>query len=77
MDLKECKAELKRVEKKLATEHSNRIYYQNIVYHVCLVLDKYKNKRVVCGTSRSKSTEVEETLQEILDKYLESAKDYK
>ena len=43
-------------------EKDARIYYQNIVYAVCNVLDKINSNRIVSGTLETPSTEVQDTI---------------
>ena len=53
----------------LEREKDARIYYQNIVYHACNVLDRIENKKpgagIVCGTLESPSNEVQEKMDSI------------
>ena len=53
------------------TEKDRRVYYQNIVYDVCDLIDIYRRshgvrKRVVCGTVEEPSVEVQKILADIL-----------
>jgi len=52
----------------LITEKDRRIYYQNIVYHVCNQLDVYAGETVVCGTAECPSTEVQDALRRTLSR---------
>lgn len=57
---------------KLRREFNARIYYQDIVYHVCNVLDRIDGKRVggglVCGTLETPTQEVQERMDKLLAK---------
>ena len=59
----EQQAEIER----LKDEKQRRVYYQDIVYAVCNIMDRYlpKDGVVVCGTIEHPSTDVQ-TLLEIL-----------
>ena len=48
------------------TEKERRIYYQDLVYHTCNVLDHlYPGKPIVCGTCASPSEELQESLSRL------------
>ena len=52
----------------MATEKDRRVYYQDIVYAVCSVLDEIdgnhisKNNAIVCGTVDNPSIEVQQRM---------------
>ena len=56
---------------KLETEKDRRIYYQDIVYKVCNLLDKYHDRGpgtgLVCGTVEEPSNEVQDELATLLN----------
>ena len=52
----------------LGKEKSRRIYYQDIVYYVCNILDKFREEKIVCGTVDSPSYEVQNMMDTILEK---------
>lgn len=60
----EQQAEIKRLQR----EKQARIYYQNIVYHVCSVLDAIEGRHIsdgtgiVCGTLETPATGVQEAM---------------
>ena len=68
--LKELREENRKLRERLADEKSRRVYYQNIVYGVCNILDaateRFCGTGVVCGTVREPSTEVQDTLRSLL-----------
>jgi len=53
------------------TEKDRRMYYQNILYHVCLCLDRIDNKSrgngIVCGCIEAPSTEVQERMDKLVE----------
>jgi hypothetical protein len=55
--------------KRLQREKQARVYYQNIVYKVCTLLDAIEGrciehgKGIVCGTLETPETEVEEAME--------------
>lgn len=55
----------------LAEERERRVYYQNIVYEVCNLLDRANGKKpghgIVCGSKNEPSKEVQEALSAILN----------
>jgi len=55
------------------TEKDRRIYYQDIVYKVCNLLDKHCGRKpgtgLVCGTIDEPSDEVQDELSTILNKH--------
>ncbi len=61
-------------------EKKRRIYYQNIVYHVCNALDRIFAKRptrgegIVCGTVDTPTQQVEAAMQIVEHRCLEWAK---
>jgi hypothetical protein len=60
---------LKDEVERLKREKDARVYYQNIVYAVCIVLDQIKHKKpgdgIVCGTLESPSTEVQDGMKDL------------
>ncbi len=46
-------------------EKQARLYYQTIVYNVCCTLDVAQGKKLVCGTSKTPTTEVQEAVSKI------------
>jgi hypothetical protein len=58
------------VSEDLREEKEARIYYQDIVYHVCNVLDKMDGKKpglgIVCGTSKTPARNVQERMDKLL-----------
>jgi len=53
------------------SEKDRRIYYQDIVYEVCNILDKANtSNRIVCGTVEQPTTEVQDKLREMLADYV-------
>ncbi len=48
-------------------ETNRRVYYQNIVYHVCNALDEFYREKTVCGTAEQPTTHVQERLKEVLE----------
>jgi len=59
----------------MKTEQERRIYYQNIVYHVCNALDRIDGKRpghgIVCGTADEPSTAVQQRIAALANEVLE------
>ena len=55
------------------TEKDRRIYYQDIVYKVCNLLDKHYGRKLgtglVCGTIDEPSSEVQNELASLLNEY--------
>ena len=49
------------------SEKERRIYYQDIVYHVCNILDKYARRRVTCGTYNSPFTDVQDLVAKMYE----------
>ncbi len=49
-----------------ATEKRRRIYYQDIVYHVCNALDRRFGGVTRCGTWADPSTEVQEKINRLV-----------
>lgn len=62
LELDQLKAELD----KLSDEKERRIYYQNIVYEACQMLDHFADGVVVCGTIEEPSTDVQQTLKNVI-----------
>lgn len=56
-------------EEEYHLEKKRRLYYQDIVYRVCLVLDRFVGKRVACGTAESPTTEVEVAINKLWESY--------
>jgi len=57
-------------------ESARRVYYQNIVYDICNILDRYqggKSKSLVCGTVNSPTTEVQDAVRKLCDRLMEQA----
>ena len=50
----------------MRTEKERRIYYQDIVYVVCNIIDQELGTKLVCGTVDEPSTEVQDKLSEIM-----------
>ena len=50
----------------LKKEKERRIYYQNIVYQICNMLEVYLGYTPVCGTVDNPTTEVQDTLKKVL-----------
>ncbi len=50
----------------LIAERARRIYYQNIVYAVCTLIDGKLDGITMCGTWAEPSTEVQDRLRDIL-----------
>lgn len=48
-----------------------RIYYQDIVYAVCNIIDNYNKSSVVCGTVNNPSTEVQDTIEDVFNRLKE------
>ena len=48
------------------SEKDRRIYYQNIVYAICTMLDAELDTRLVAGTVEYPSTEVQDKVAEVL-----------
>ena len=61
----------------VASEKARRVYYQDIVYAICLRLDLIGSpgKRVVCGTVEEPSQEVQEAMVQVLVKLGELRKE--
>ena len=55
-----------RSERKVMDEKERRIYYQNIVYAVCNIIDAELGTKLVCGTVGEPSTEVQDKVAEIM-----------
>lgn len=57
----------------LRREKKAREYYQEIVYHICQVLDRIDGKEpghgVVCGTLETPSTEVQERMDKLVEDF--------
>ena len=55
------------------SEKNRRIYYQDIVYKVCNLLDKHYDRRpgtgLVCGTIEEPSSEVQDELATLLNEH--------
>ena len=55
------------------TEKNRRIYYQDIVYKVCNLLDRHYGRKpgtgLVCGTIEEPSNEVQDELVTLLNEY--------
>ena len=57
-------------------ESARRVYYQNIVYDICNILDRYqggKSKSLVCGTVNNPTTEVQDAVRKLCDRLMEQA----
>lgn len=63
--------ELEEARAKLGREKSARVYYQDIVYAVCNVLDKVTGERVVCGTVETPTTQVADAMTKMLAQFRE------
>lgn len=67
-------ADLEHEVEELKKEKARRIYYQDIVYKVCSMIDAAqgnhisKGTGVVCGTLETPSTEVQEQLAKLLSR---------
>lgn len=48
-------------------EKRRRVYYQDIVYHVCNAMKRFYPTETVCGTAEQPSTHLQERLQELLN----------
>ena len=48
------------------TEKQRRVYYQDIVYHVCNALDKAFPGKTVCGTVEQPSDEVQQRIDSLV-----------
>ena len=57
----------------MVTEKERRVYYQDIVYSVCSVLDDIdhnhisKGTGIVCGTVEHPSTDVQDRMKRLLE----------
>ncbi len=72
-------AEIERLRKDTANEKRYRVYYQDIVYAVCNLLDRLAYLKfcwedgqqsprwIVCGTADEPSTEVQQVLEEFMN----------
>lgn len=47
-------------------EKERRIYYQDIVYKVCNLLEKATGSKIVCGTVEEPSTQVQSILERLI-----------
>ncbi len=61
------------------TEKQQRVYYQNIVYEVCNLLDAAGtgDSRLVCGTVNEASTEVQDALKALIRRRPAGRQSYK
>lgn len=57
---------LKGVMQGMADEKNSRIYYQDIVYALCNMVDKHYGNRTVCGCFTEPSTELQTRVNELL-----------
>jgi hypothetical protein len=75
-------SEIARLTAALEAEKVRRVYYQDIVYAVCIELDRAFGKRVrrgegiVCGTSEEPSTQVQAAMKELVDRDIQRSKDF-
>jgi len=55
----------------MKTEKERRIYYQDIVYHVCNALDKIDGDRmaITCGTVETPTTQVQDRMDMLKNEY--------
>ena len=59
---------IRELEAQLAAEKKRRIYYQDIVYSVCNVLDiddRHSGNVIVCGTAEEPCSDVETRIQQL------------
>lgn len=48
-------------------ERRRRVYYQDLVYHVCDSLDRFYPSKTICGTADAPTTHLQERLKVVLD----------
>ena len=56
-------------------EKQRRIYYQDLVYQTCILLDQYFDTKTVCGTYETPATEFSERLTELAPQIREAVLD--
>lgn len=82
-ELCECQSRLRdalEMERVLSREKAARVYYQDIVYHVCNVLDRIMGNKatqgtgIVCGTVETPTRQVQEAMDELAMLFVQQAR---